>query len=232
MERQIEEIVYRPKLSEKMLLIASSDPEQLTEETFGETGMGSVDFLSELAKSPAADESEVELLVKNAFTDKLKERRAKNEAEKRKKITAWGIDSKEEKRAFSNLSNAKNRLRRATYVGSPAPPGHFLREFGQSDRELVDGANEEAAVTQALSLLNGPEMGYLMNRYSTLNRGFAGQQGLDNRLDYLYTTLLSRTPTNEERELMSRAFSEELGTGGMTSTIWTLLNTRQFLFIQ
>ena len=32
---------------------------------------------------------------------------------------------------------------------TPAQPGHFLQEFGQSDREIVDNANRDASVTQA-----------------------------------------------------------------------------------
>jgi hypothetical protein len=44
---------------------------------------------------------------------------------------------------------------RSADLRSPAPNGHFLREFGQSDRELVENSNDEASVGQALMLLNG-----------------------------------------------------------------------------
>jgi hypothetical protein len=33
---------------------------------------------------------------------------------------------------------------RASQLTSPAPRGHFLREFGQSDRDFIDNANDEA----------------------------------------------------------------------------------------
>ena len=38
---------------------------------------------------------------------------------------------------------------RAAELDSPAPRGHYLREFGQSDRELIENANNEASVPQS-----------------------------------------------------------------------------------
>ena len=43
---------------------------------------------------------------------------------------------------------------RAAELPSPAPRGHFLREFGQSDRDLIDNANSDASMPQALVLMN------------------------------------------------------------------------------
>ena len=42
---------------------------------------------------------------------------------------------------------------RAAELQSPAPRGHFLREFGQSDRDIIENASTEASVPQALTLL-------------------------------------------------------------------------------
>jgi hypothetical protein len=39
---------------------------------------------------------------------------------------------------------------RAAELDSPAPRGHYLREFGQSDRDLIDNANYDASMPQAL----------------------------------------------------------------------------------
>jgi hypothetical protein len=46
-------------------------------------------------------------------------------------------------------------LMRASEIETPAPPGHFLREFGQSDREVIENSSSESSVPQALTLLNG-----------------------------------------------------------------------------
>ena len=44
---------------------------------------------------------------------------------------------------------------RAAEIESPAPRGHYLREFGQSDREMIENSNSDASVPQALALMNG-----------------------------------------------------------------------------
>ncbi|HLU40143.1 MAG TPA: DUF1549 domain-containing protein, partial [Planctomycetota bacterium] len=46
-------------------------------------------------------------------------------------------------------------LARASELPQPAPPGHLLREFGQSPRDVIDGGHTEASVPQVLDLLNG-----------------------------------------------------------------------------
>ena len=47
-------------------------------------------------------------------------------------------------------------LVRASELPSPAPRGHFLRLFGQSDRESVQNGHQDPVLTQVLALLNGP----------------------------------------------------------------------------
>ena len=63
------------------------------------------------------------------------------------------------KKMHEKLNHLPTRQRgdlvRASELQSPAPAGHFLREFGQSDRDQIENANSEAAVTQILSLMNG-----------------------------------------------------------------------------
>ena len=44
--------------------------------------------------------------------------------------------------------------KRASELPSPAPAKHLLREFGQSDRETIENANTDPAVTQVLHLMN------------------------------------------------------------------------------
>lgn len=43
---------------------------------------------------------------------------------------------------------------RAADLTSPAPRGHYLREFGQSDRDMIENANMDASMPQALVLMN------------------------------------------------------------------------------
>lgn len=123
-------------------------------------------------------------------------------------------------------------LRRASELPSPAKPGHFLREFGQSDRETIENANQEPAVTQSLSMMNGLiENSIARYPQSVLMTNINAQDSLQAKVKATYRTMLSREPRLEEVELWQAALEddERLGTRDL---IWTLANSVEFLFIK
>lgn len=122
---------------------------------------------------------------------------------------------------------------RAADLRSPAPNGHFLRVFGQSDRELVENANKEASVGQALMLLNGKTFSSLMNRYTMIARAMerAKKKGADALIDTVYLSLMSRPATPEEHALL-KPVADKVDATDRGDVLWTVLNTRQFFFIQ
>ncbi len=175
----------------------------------------------------------IDQLVAAMFED---EQKALNE--QRKKIEAreeidWNVKSKEDKRAFKLFSKTiLRRMQRASDLSSPTTPGHFLREFGQSDRELIENSSDQASVTQALALLNGPVIGGITNKYSVLSRDIGSSKSFPERLDTIYLSMLSRLPTPHERGIFREAWEADPESGTVKGIIWTLLNTRQFLFVQ
>lgn len=120
---------------------------------------------------------------------------------------------------------------RAADLRSPAPNGHFLREFGQSDRELVQNSNDEASVGQALMLLNGKTFSQLLNPYTMISRALRRAQTTDETIDTVYLSLFSRKATAEEKALLAPVV-EGKGNIGKGDALWAALNTRQFYFIQ
>ena len=122
-------------------------------------------------------------------------------------------------------------LVRASEVSSPARPGHFLRQFGQSDRETIENANTEATVPQILTLLNGPIYYQLSNTNSALSRTLEAQADKD-KVDVLFLSILSRRPTVEEKKIISEAIEKGGRRNGVNDVVWALLNTRQFIFVQ
>ncbi|WP_166647111.1 DUF1549 domain-containing protein [Prosthecobacter fusiformis] len=120
---------------------------------------------------------------------------------------------------------------RASDLRSPAPNGHFLREFGQSDRELVSNANGDASVGQALMLLNGKTFTQLMNPYTMISRALRRAETAEQTVDTIYLSLFSRKATAEEKELLAPVV-EGNGLTGKGDALWAALNTRQFYFIQ
>ncbi len=144
----------------------------------------------------------------------------------------WKVESKDDQKAYRTFNESiRDKMLRASDLTSPAPGGHFLREFGQSDRELVENSSDQAAVTQSLALLNGPALSAITNRYSVLSRDMRGEK-FEDRLDTIYLTMLNRRPLDEERRIFKKAWQTEPESGSTSGIVWTLLNTREFLFIQ
>lgn len=123
-------------------------------------------------------------------------------------------------------------LVRASELPSPAPVGHFLREFGQSDREQIDNTNHEPAVTQVLSLMNGQiEKRIIANPRTVLMQNIVQAKLDSEKIDTVFLSMLSRNPQrSEKREWLNAAAND--GSEAVTDLIWTLANTSEFMFIQ
>lgn len=131
----------------------------------------------------------------------------------------------------SYLSFRRTMMRlwpRAAELESPAPPGHPLREFGQSDRESVENANDSASVPQALVLMNGQMMPTILTSWSQLMLA-VNRTPKDRQAEAIYLTLLSRHPTAREQATWTTAQANGLTKEDL---IYSLLNTQQFIFVQ
>lgn len=153
------------------------------------------------------------------------ERQLKDEA------AYFGISDEKEVRQYTRarMQNVRTWLR-AAEIDSPAPRGHYLREFGQSDREVIQNANTDASVAQTLVLMNSQLLPQVMNKYSALMLSLNKQQYHDEKVTTAYMTLLSRQPTEQEREIWRKA--ADRGLTEMEDLLYALINTQQFIFIQ
>jgi hypothetical protein len=120
---------------------------------------------------------------------------------------------------------------RASEVTSPARPGHFLRQFGQSDRQTIENANFEATVPQILTLLNGPMLNQLLSRNSALSKNLAEVETSAEKLDVITVSILGHHATADEKRLLLPEI-EDGGPQGISNVVWALLNTQQFMFVQ
>ena len=140
---------------------------------------------------------------------------------------------------------------RAAELPSPAPAGHVLRIFGQSDRELIDSARSEPAATQALTLLNGFIDQELLAEDALFYRTMLRPKDVRDRVEVLFQAILTRPPTRREAELGRAELAATLleyrkaGKGGpdadlakesakeaLRNLAWVLLNGQEFLFVQ
>jgi hypothetical protein len=234
---QVEKAVFREGLEEKLALVATneSDGEALLVELSGilsSQAEGSRELTEGFDALIGDQNGVVRPLVKALLADDEARLRETAARQREQEMADWAIDTKEERESYRIFSILRSGSKRASEMKSPAPNGHFLREFGQSDREMVDNANHAASITQALALLNGPVIGAISNRYSVLGRDLSRVKGLSDRVDTIFLTMLNRTATDEEQQLLQQAWSESDGAASLQGLVWTVLNMREFLFIQ
>ncbi|OYW30898.1 MAG: hypothetical protein B7Z47_02765, partial [Chthoniobacter sp. 12-60-6] len=141
---------------------------------------------------------------------------------------------KEFMRAYQRNTSGKDGMgltSRASEQPSPARPGTFLRTFGQSDRELIQNASDEASVPQALTLLNGPAADVINNPASKLNQAIAQADTPAKKINTLYQAMLSRAPTAEEQAVLNTVIQER-GDKAVADVTHALVTGSQFLFVQ
>ena len=149
-----------------------------------------------------------------------------------------GVDEESSNKNINNINERRNKWRtnknfvRASEIISPVPRGHFLQQFGESERELISNSHKEAAIPQALSLLNGNTIGLLMNKSSPLRQAILSTKNIDKQYDILYLSFFSRHPTVEEINLMKGTFSDYKRFSAIRAASMALLNSNEFRFVQ
>jgi hypothetical protein len=122
-------------------------------------------------------------------------------------------------------------LMRASEMEQPARAGHFLTEFGQSQRLLIDGASKVGSVPQVLMMMNGSAQEMLTNASSPVIQQIDKGADADQKVDILFMSLMNRAPSASEREIAKKE-AEASGPAAWSNMVWALLNTREFIFIQ
>ena len=123
-------------------------------------------------------------------------------------------------------------LVRASELPTPLPLGHFLRQFGQSDRESIEGGRTVATVPQILSMFNGPITHSMLVPGSALHDEVMSHDPKQ-AVDVVFLSILSHRPSAEDRSFAIQEIrSAETPPAGIGNLVWALLNTREFIFIQ
>ncbi len=122
-------------------------------------------------------------------------------------------------------------MAKASELPSPLPPDHFIRLFGQSDRELISNSNKSGSVPQILMMFNGPMSHKLLEKDSTIYNSIIRKKTIQEGIRTVFLTILSRLPDADEMALAVGEVKED-GPVGYGNVVWSLLNTREFLFIQ
>ena len=138
------------------------------------------------------------------------------------------------------------RMFRASELRQPQGPTHFLRMFGQSDRQLIENQFTTGSSPQVMALLNGKITNAVLtspDAYLIKEIAF-GEGSKRDKVDKIFLSVLGRYPTSSEKSAaqsglrakrdrdasdQSREAAEVAAIGDV---IWALVNTREFMFIQ
>ncbi len=120
-------------------------------------------------------------------------------------------------------------LARASELPQPAPESHFLRLFGQSDRLVADSNTTDGSVPQALMLMNGPIGQLVSDPNSTAVVAAGAAKSRDEQVDSLYLSFFARKASISECATAAKSLEGGLA---LADVAWTLLNSREFLFVQ
>ena len=186
-----------------------------------------IDFDAVLADAKAEDAIEVEqMMVKTP--EELEAERLANEM-KRQRMGYVDVFTRaiiDDNPTFST----------AMRMPSPAPDGHFVRVFGQTDRnELGAERDQSPTMRQALMILNGQltneaaRVGELEPIYPLIS---GKSPNLNAAITLAYREILTRKPTEADletgREVIGLA---ETPQQGLADLRWVLLNSHEFRFL-
>ncbi|MEP6755036.1 MAG: DUF1549 domain-containing protein [Chthonomonadales bacterium] len=132
------------------------------------------------------------------------------------------------KRLTTDLARVENRMDYATQRPYPEK-SVFNAAFGQPVRETACTCERRSAPTlmQALELLNGETVHKMALSSADKYAGLTDEQAVEE----LYLSALSRFPTTREQSTATSYLKKETDRAkALADLVWTLVNTREFLF--
>lgn len=122
---------------------------------------------------------------------------------------------------------------RAIQVWDNRMPSYFFRIFGRPVRATVCECerSSEPSIAQALHLLNAPEIqAKIAHRQGRARMLAQSDLAPAQIIEELYLSTLSRQPATEEQQLMQQAFAVTDRAAAIEDVLWSLLNSKEFVF--
>ena len=174
---------------------------------------------------------------KAELNKKMRKARQAKRTSQMKKIAAQLADVEAD---FRMNGPGRRNYRRASEMESPAPAGHFLRDFGQSDRETIENSNTDPAIPQVLSMMNGyVEDKIARDQRSVLYKTISKASNARQATELAFLSMLNRKPTPKEAREWNSEFASASKKKDQSKIdevrhdlIWTLANSNEFIFIK
>ena len=122
---------------------------------------------------------------------------------------------------------------RAIQIWDNRLPSYFFRIFGRPVRASVCECerSNEPGIAQALHLMNSPEiLSKIQSPDGKAARLAASEKSAEEIITELFLATLSRFPATDERELLLKAFAQPDRRNAAEDVLWTLLNSKEFLY--
>ncbi len=168
------------------------------------------------------------LVINKPLTVKSLEEKALEMRGQNLKKSAGGYET-EDGRTAAAPRFAGMVLARASELEQPGKESHFLRMFGQSDREIADDSSREGGIPQVLMMMNGDVQSVLAHKDALALKSAARLALPERQIESLYLSFLGRRPTVTEKTKVLQAFQQGMTLPELT---WVLFNTREFIFVQ
>jgi hypothetical protein len=152
----------------------------------------------------------------------------KNNAKKKRKMAA-STGGDEEDLTIAPPVRDGLVLARASELPQPEKDQHFLRMFGQSDRQIADSSSDEGSIPQVLMLMNGEAQKVIGQSDSLAVQTATAQKTPEQQVESLYLSFFSRKPKSAEVADAVAGLSNGLSIRDLT---WVLFNTREFVFVE
>lgn len=111
----------------------------------------------------------------------------------------------------------------------PFQASSIARKFGATDAAAPSNTHDKAAITQALTLLNGHEVNNLLKHKSVLSKILNSKKSSTEKLNTLFLSVFSRYPTPQEEEEYKDLTADKTSLSSLTRA---MLNSNQFFFIK
>ncbi|MBL9155426.1 MAG: DUF1549 domain-containing protein [Verrucomicrobiales bacterium] len=129
---------------------------------------------------------------------------------------------------------------RASEMRLPMDASHFLRMFGQSDKQLIENQFTTGSSPQVMALLNGNITNEVLTSPDSFLLKEVAAAGRGDRVEQLFLAILSRRPTASEKSAATAGMrperseddKEKAAIKGLGNVVWALVNTREFMFVQ
>jgi hypothetical protein len=144
----------------------------------------------------------------------------------------YKYESSTDQKLSTKKGNKQLILARASELPQPAPAGHFLQKFGQSERLFVVGSsNKVGSVPQLMELMNGFTTEVLTSNDSLIFKRLQHIKNPRKKAEVVFLSILNRLPTEDEKNLLIKEM-ENSNASNISDLIWALLNTPEFFFIK